>query len=175
MRTLLLFVFLVIAQQSFSQAGYPKPKPNAHHLFYIQHNGNHNSYVYDASFAKPGILNEAEPITIYRELFAEGGAKKELTLAQRTFAYGVKFKKIAKNMFEFSLVSYPNHKLYLKVSRTGVPYVETTVNGKKMFLQRMFLQAKAGSSGFGLQPEYIIFYGKNAAGKVIEEKLIPAG
>lgn len=162
-----------MTQQAISQAGYPKPLLNANHLFYIQHNANHNTYVYDASFAKAGQLSDADPVSIYRVVYTEGGVKKELTMAQRAFAYGLKTKKLGKNIFEFSLVSYPQHKMYLKVSRSGVPYVETTVNGKKMFLQRMFLQAKEGSSGLSLQPEYIIFYGKDAARKNVVEKFIP--
>ena len=173
MRILFFFVQFLLAQQAISQAGHPKPVPNANHLFYIQHNANHNTYVYDASFAKPALLSDTEPVSIYRIVYTEGGVKKELTMAQRTFAYGLKTKKLGKNMFEFSLVSYPQHKMYLKVSRSGIPYVETTVNGKKMFLHRMFLQAKAGSSGMSLQPEYIIFYGKDAARKDVVEKFIP--
>lgn len=173
MRILFFIVQLLLTQQAISQAGYPKPAPNANHLFYIQHNANHNTYVYDASFAKPALLKDADPISIYRVVYTEGGVKKELTMAQRSFAYGLKTKKLGKNLFEFSLVSYPQHKMYLKVSKTGIPYVETTVNGKKMFLHRMFLQAKAGSSGLSLQPEYIIFYGKDAANKNVEEKFIP--
>lgn len=173
MRTLFFLAQVFFLQQAFAQQGYPRPVPNTHHLFYIQHNANHNTYVYDASFAKPGFLNDAEPVSIYRVVYTEGGVKKELTMAQRAFAYGIKAKKIAKNIFEFSLVSYPQQKMYLKVSRSGVPYVETTVNGKKMFLHRMFLQAKTGSTGFGLQPEYIVFYGKDAAKKDVVEKLMP--
>ncbi len=173
MRTFFLILPFLLGQKAFSQEGYPKPVPNAHHLFYIQHNANHNTYVYDASFAKPGLLSDNDPVAIYRVVYTEGGVKKELTMAQRTFAYGLQTKKIGRNAFEFSLVSYPQHKLLLKVSRSGIPYVETTVNGKKMFLHRMFLQAKPGSSGLSLEPEYIIFYGKDAARKDVVEKLIP--
>ncbi len=173
MRILFFIVQLLFVQQAIAQAGYPKPESNANHLFYIQHNANHNSYVYDAKLAKPGLLNDTEPISIYRVVYTEGGVKKELTMAQRSFAYGLKTKKLGKNHFEFSLVSYPQHKMYLKVSRAGIPYVETTVNGNKMFLHRMYLQAKAGSSGLSLQPEYIIFYGKDGANRNVEEKFIP--
>jgi len=173
MNILFFIVPFLFAQQAISQAGYPKPVPNANHLFYIQHNRNHNTYVYDASFAKPALLSDTEPVSIYRVVYTEGGLKKELTMAQRAFAYGLKTQKLGKNFFEFSLVSYPQHKMYLKLSRSGIPYVETTVNGKKMFLHRMFLQAKAGSSGLSLQPVYIIFYGKNAARKDVVEKFVP--
>ena len=173
MRILFLIFQMLLAQQVISQVGYPKPAPNPHHLFYIQHNANHNSYVYDANFLKPALLNDDEPVKIYSVVYTEGGVKKELTMVQRSFAYGLKTKKLGKNHFEFSLVSYPQHKMYLKVSRSGLAYVETTVNGKKMFLHRMFLQAKAGGSGLSIQPEYIIFYGKNAARKDVVEKFIP--
>lgn len=173
MPILLIMLLFLFSHGASSQVGYPKPLPNANHLFYIQHSANHNTFVYDASFAKPGLLSDAEPLTIYRVVYTEGGVKKELSMAQRAFAYGLKTKKLGKNIFEFSLVSYPQHKLYLKLSRSGIPYVETTVNGKKMFLHRMFLQVKAGSSGMSLQPEYIIFYGKDATRKDVVEKFIP--
>ncbi len=173
MRILFWTILFFLAKDAISQVDYPKPTPNPNHLFYIQHNANHNTFVYDANFAKPGQLSDTEPVTIYRVMYTEGGIKKELSMAQRTFAYGLKTKKLGKNIFECSLVSYPQQKLYLKVSRSGIPYVETTVNGKKMMLNRMFLQAKPGSSGLSLQPQYILFYGKDAARKDVVEKFIP--
>ena len=70
---LLLFSFIVKAQE-----GYPAPPKSENRLFYIQHNENKNTFVYDAIFAAKGVLDDDNPVDIYRILYDEDGQKKPL-------------------------------------------------------------------------------------------------
>jgi len=172
MKKLLLFLQFMMVTFVYAQKNYPIPPGTENRLFYIQHNGNHNTYVYDANFNKDRKLRESGPVDIYRIIYTEGGVKKELTMTQRKFAYGLNAIRISENNYQLSLVSFPKMKLYLRVNNKGNGYVETTINNKRMILNRMFLQSKAGTSGLRTKLDYILFYGRDAFGKNISEKLI---
>ena len=89
MRKLVLFFQLLVVNFVFAQKEYPIPPITENRLFYIQHDGNHNTYVYDAAFIKANLLNDLKPVTIYRIVYTEGGVKKKLTRIQETLAYGL--------------------------------------------------------------------------------------
>ncbi|WP_282629903.1 DUF4833 domain-containing protein [Empedobacter sedimenti] len=162
----LLFSFIVNAQE-----GYPVPPKSENRLFYIQHNENKNTFVYDAVFASKGVLDDSDPVDIYRILYAENGEKKPLSSIQRKLAYGLNVKKIEKNVYELTLVSYPNQKLTLKLNSSHKPIVQTTVNNKLMTLNRVFLKQKKGTTGISVKLDYIMFYGKDKNGKSVQEKI----
>lgn len=173
MRKLVLFLQLLVVNFVSAQKEYPIPPITENRLFYIQHDGNHNTYVYDADFIKANLLNDLKPVTIYRIVYTEGGVKKKLTRIQETLAYGLDIKKINDNHYELSLVSYPNQKLYLRVNKNGKAYVETVINGKKMTLNRMFLLSNKQTSGLNNRLDCVLFYGKDISGKNISAKFIP--
>ncbi|HAD79149.1 DUF4833 domain-containing protein [Empedobacter falsenii] len=163
----ILFSFVVNAQQ-----GYPVPPKSENRLFYIQHNDNKNTFVYDALFSSKGILDDDNPVDIYRILYAEDGSKKPLTSIQKKLAYGLDIKKIEKNVFQLTLVSYPTQKLTLKLDSQKNPIVQTTVNNKLIILNRVFLKQKKGTAGISVKLDYILFYGKDKNGKSVEEKIV---
>ncbi|MFV0150008.1 DUF4833 domain-containing protein [Empedobacter falsenii] len=167
--TLFYFFFSVVL---FAQEGYPTPPKSVNRLFYIQHNDNKNTFVYDASFSAKGLLNENEPVDIYRILYAENGEKKPLTSIQKKLAYGLEIIKKEKNVYQLSLVSYPIQKLILKLDNENKPIVQTTVNNKLITLNRVFLKQKKGTAGLSVKLEYILFYGKDKNGKSIQEKIV---
>lgn len=163
------FLLLLISITSKAQKGYPNPEKADNHLFYIQHSQNHNTFVYEANFTNKKI-NAVEPIKIHRIAYTKGGGKEELTKMQRNLAYGIEFKKIKENHYEFSLVSYPEKKLSLELNENGKPQVRTLVNGKKMILHKMFLNMQKGVS---IKPkiESIDFHGSDIeTGKEIKER-----
>lgn len=168
---LFLFAFffsLVI----FGQDGYPIPPKSANRLFYIQHNENKNTFVYDAIFSSKGILDELNPVDIYRILYAENGEKKPLTSIQKKLAYGLDVQKIDKNVYQLTLVSFPKQKLILKLDADKNPIVQTTINDKLITLNRVFLKQKKGTAGLSVKLEHILFYGKDKNGKSIHEKIV---
>ena len=95
-----------------------------------------------------------------------------MTGIQRRFAYGVKTKKLSDNHYEITLVSYPSQKLYLKFDPQNKPFVETTIAGKYIRINNLFINLKEGSGGLNTEAEYILFYGTDKNGKHIYSKLI---
>ena len=164
---LLLFSFIVKAQE-----GYPAPPKSENRLFYIQHNENKNTFVYDAIFAAKGVLDDVNPVDIYRILYDEDGQKKPLNPIQKKLAYGLEIKKIEKNVYQLTLVSYPSQKLTLKLDENKKPIVQTTLNNKLITLNRVFLKQKKGTSGISVKLDYMLFYGKDKHGKSVHEKVV---
>ncbi len=80
-------------------------------------------------------------------------------------------KKVEKNVYELTLVSYPNQKLILKLNSSHKPVVQTTVNNKLMTLNRVFLKQKKGTTGISVKLDYMMFYGKDKNGKSVQEKI----
>ncbi|OYQ43406.1 hypothetical protein CHU92_03455 [Flavobacterium cyanobacteriorum] len=171
MKAVLLLVISVIGAISMhAQKGYPVPPESPDRLFYIQHNRNHNTFVYDANVGANKTLNAKEPIDIYRIAYTKGGKKEELSGMQRKLAYGVTCSRLSNGTFEFCLVSFPDKKLYLKHGSDGRYVVTTTINGREMILHRIFLATKNDSL---LSPklDYADFYGKcPKTGREIKER-----
>lgn len=165
------YVLLFISISLQAQKSHPIPEKSANHLFYIQHSQNHNTFVYEANVSNKKF-DESEPIKIHRIAYTKGGIKEELSKMQRNLAYGIDIKKVKESHYEFTLVSYPEKKLYLELNSKGKPQVRTTINGKKMILHKMFLNMQKGVS---LKPkiEYIDFYGTDEIGKEIKERFYP--
>lgn len=170
-----LFLFLVLALHisiSSAQEGYPKPTAK-NLLFYIQHNRGKNTFIYQANFESAGKLNDTAPIKMSRQLFDLNGEIKPLTNIQRKYAYGVKTEKIGSNLYEIELVSYPGQKLYLKLDKNNIPFVEGTISGQHMRIQNLFIKLKDGTSGLNVKADYILFHGKDKQGKAVQAKLNP--
>ncbi|MGV4414295.1 DUF4833 domain-containing protein [Chryseobacterium sp. T1] len=169
MKTLFsLFCFLIIISIR-CQDNYPVPVKNAEHLFYIQHSNSKNTFMYDANMDGKNI-SDKKPIETYRILYEEGGAIKPLTAMQNSMAYGINFKKISDNYFQFNLKGNKTLSLFLGLNTSQKPSVFLTINNKKMFLDKMYVQLKKG----GIKPtaDYILLTGKDFfTGKTITEKV----
>lgn len=163
-----LLFYLVV----FGQDGYPTPPNSVNRLFFIQHNENKNTFVYDAVFSSKGILDEINPVDIYRILYANNGEKKPLTSIQKKLAYGLDIQKLDKNTYQLTLVSFPKQKMILKLDDQKNPIVQTAVNNKLITLNRVFLKQKKGTAGLSVKLEHILFYGKDKNGKSIHEKIV---
>ncbi len=170
MKKILILLICLFVQLTKAQNGYPVPPLESNRLFYIQHNKNHNTYVYDAGI-KNGKLDGNEPVIVYRIVYTEGGVKDELTAMQRKMAYGVKLDKTDEKSCTFTLAAYPDKKLQLEISKDKEPYVTVNVNGKNIILRKMFLF----TNKMGTKVEYIDFYGKDMArGRDVVERFYPS-
>lgn len=169
MRYFLIITFFLSINVLIAQSGYPSPEKKANHLFYIQHSDSRNTFVYDAIIIDQKI-SEKSPFNIYRVLFEENAEIKPLTFMQNSMAYGVTFKKITENYFEFSLKGQKDLKLYLGLNNQQKPAVQLTVNGNKIYLEKMFIQLK--KSGLKPSADFILLTGKDFdTGKTVTEKL----
>lgn len=167
MKKFLLLLCIAVSFVINAQEGYPVPPDGAGRLFYIQHSNSQNTYVYDANM-KSGKLDADNPVDVYRILYTEGGVKAELTKLQAKLAYGVKLIKATATLCQFTLAAYPDKILWLRLNSQGIPYVTVTVNGKDIFLSKLFLM----TNKTGMDVKYIDFYGIDAAtGKEVQERM----
>lgn len=172
---LFFFLNLVALKIAAQDEPYPTPPDGQNRLFYIQRTGNTNTIIYDANVSGDKTFAD-KPVNVYWIRYADGGHTQGLNYLQRTFAYGVKAKKVAgTNEYDIHLVSYSKKKMRLAFDSEGKPFVTIEVNGKKMRLQRVFVKIEKKTT-FTLTPkvEYVELWGKDpSSGADVYEKFVP--
>jgi hypothetical protein len=164
---------VLTVRSTYAQDGYPIPPFNENRLFYIQHSDNHNTYVYEANI-QSGNISADEPLYVYRIAYTEGGKRTPLTVVQRNLAFGMKTRLISPNFYAMHLAASKKCIFYLNITEAGKPKVYVTVNNRKMFLDRIFLQIREGSTGIKIKLDYALFYGEDfETGQHITEKAVP--
>lgn len=169
MRIKLLVLFFSIITFCFSQRNYPKPDKTSALLFYIQHNLNHNTYVYEINLEK-GKLNKIDPVKVYRINYEDKGQKENLSFIQRKYAYGVNY--ISADKTKFNLSATRAIPMVLNTNDKN-SWIEIEINNKKLILEKIFIQSNEKSKGLKIKVDSIIFIGKDVKGNLIREKLIP--
>lgn len=149
-------ILLFLVHSINAQQHYPAPKDSESLLFYIQHSHNQNTYVYNAPIEN-GRFRDRDPIEVHRILYEKDGQRLPITAIQRGMAYGVESEKINDSLYRFYLVSFKKIPLYLTLE-TGAPKVYVTVNGNKMYLERIFLHLKDSFIPH-IKPEYATLSG----------------
>lgn len=167
-----IFLVMMTMTLSWGQKKYPIPVHTSTRLFYIQHSQNINTFIYDVNI-KNSKINTDEPIVIKRINFEEKGKVEDLNSAQKKLAYGIKsIFSVGDYRYRFTIAAYKNQDLYL-IKEGNSYFVETTVNQKKIKLDKMFIQIKESNIPIGIKVNYVLFYGiEIATGKNIVEKLI---
>jgi hypothetical protein len=159
MKKTLLFGLFLLLQASVTQVGgytgfpvkttqadnLPVPDGVKNLLFFVQRDPDANTVVYQLNLSNDGKLHEEEPIKAFWIRYAEKGQRKELNYIQRNFAYGLNFKKLAKDNFEVTFVSFDKMKLYLRKNTQGEFQVYTTINENPTILKRVFVRIEGGT------------------------------
>jgi hypothetical protein len=140
-------------------------------LFKIEQSENANFVQYEAQLGPGGTLNGAEPVAAYWIMRAEDGRRESLNFLEVKLAYGFKTWSEADGDGVFvQLVSYPQKKL--RVYRVNGSYrVETVINGRLAFLERIYVKSVNG----GILPrvEYLELYGNDIrTGGSLYEKVV---
>ena len=140
-------------------------------LFKIEQSENANFVQYDAQLAPGGMLNGAAPVVAYWIMGSEDGRRQGLNFLEVRLAYGFKTSWEADgDAVLVRLVSYPQKKL--RVYRVNGSYrVETLINGRLAFLERIYVKAVNG----GILPrvEYLELYGHDiGTGGSLYEKVV---
>ena len=130
-----------MACNSNAQNGYPKLKRTKARLFYIQHSNNHNTYVYDANL-KNGVIDKKKPIKEYRVVYSDHKKIKPLSSIQRRFAYGMILLDSDEDTFSLRLAASKKLIFKLKVINSRYHDLYITINGRKLFLDRVFVKLK---------------------------------
>ena len=150
----------------------PAPKPTAifpvpsgvpNQLFYLQRDPNTNTVIYQLNVDRAGHLNEDEPVNVFWLRYDEHGERKDLNFIQRKFAYGLTAEKLATDKYELKVAAYSKVRFYLLRSPTDKAlHVYTTINGRQLQLERVFLRIEGGTFWVP-NVKYIEFKGLNTA------------
>ncbi|TCD01812.1 DUF4833 domain-containing protein [Pedobacter psychroterrae] len=124
---------------------FPIPKGISNQLFYLQRDPNTNTFICELNVDKNGDVDRKEPVLIYWVRYNIDGKKADLSYVQRKFAYGIQTKELGKDHFELRFVSHKELALYLVKDNNNKFHVYTTVNKKKMRLERIFVRIEGGS------------------------------
>lgn len=151
-------------------ANFPVPAGNVNQLFYLQRTPNSNTIVCELNY-KNGKVDPAEPVHVFWIRYSEKGQRQELNYVQRTFAYGVKHRKIAENQYELNFVSYKKIKMYLQLAADGRFHVYSLINKKMCILNKFYLQINGGTF-WSPNVEYVELTGLDPANnQPVKEKI----
>ena len=146
-----LFTSIAIVTMNFSggslaaqPASFPVPSGNSNQLFFLQRTPNVNTIVCELNY-KDGKVNPAEPVHVFWIRYGEKGQRQELNYIQRTFAYGIKHRKLGERKYELYFVSNKKIKMYLISSADGKFHVYSLINKKMCILNRIYLEIHGGT------------------------------
>jgi len=152
----------------------PVPPDKKSMLFYLQRTMDKNTVIYETNADANGSINVKDPIKIYWIDYDEGGGTSELTVTQNKLAYGLKVKLIDKKrkIWKVNLVSYKKLDLIMKPGADKIYHMYTKINGKEAMLTKFLVYITGGTY---MKPDikHIEITGKDKAGKVVSQKLIP--
>jgi len=161
----------------FAQSTFPVPPNAPQRLFYVQRTGNTNTIVYDANTIENGrSFDRKQPILVYWLRYAEQGQVAPLNYLQRTLAYGVSVRANASRSgeYEFNVVSYPKRKLRLVIDSYGRPHAMLQINGRDVWLNRVFVKIQGKKAGLVPDVQYVELFGTDPkTGAAVYEQFIP--
>ena len=144
------FILLSLRGNLYSQTTspadtFPVPKGSVYQLFYLQRQPNANTIVVELN-VKNGKVNEDNPVHVFWIRYTEKGQRAELNFIQKTFAYGIKSKKIKDGTYDLNFVSYKKLKLRLQRDANNKWRVfHNLINGGSIILRRIYLHVNGGS------------------------------
>lgn len=168
--TIILAVFLafsLISGASISE------NSNNNSLFKIGRSKDANEIFYEVKTTQNGSLDLKEPIKIYWVKYTKNNAIEPLTMVQQKFAYGLKFLETTQESAEFQFVSYSKRTLSLRKNSHGNYGVFTEVEGKKVELERVFIQIDGGTFWFPKITRVEVHAKKAEAGELVVEVIRP--
>lgn len=152
---------------------WPVPTGIKNLLFYIQRDPNINTAIYELNVDDRGVLNEQEPIKVYWIRYADKGQRQELNYFQRKLAYGLEFKKLGPDKFEFRFVCHTKLPFYLVKAADGKFVVHKSISGKEALLKRIYVRIEGGTFWVP-NVRYADIEGMEiATGKPIAERYLP--
>ena len=172
-KTILLLTLLWILSSGFVPGGsYPDNTDDV--LFKIARSRDANEIWYRPNFNSNGLLDSSVPINAFWVKKTEANLTEPLTWIQNRYAYGIKLIKTDKNenVYYFRFVSY--EKQIFELRKTGNGYkAYTTINNKKIKLEKIFVQIDGGSFWFPKVPFVKITGTEIKSGHKIIKKILP--
>jgi hypothetical protein len=122
----------------------PVPPLNPKQLFYVQRTPNTNTIVVELN-DKNGEPDPDDPVHVFWLRYTEQGQRAELNYIQRTFAYGIRSKRLGPEKYELHFVSYKKYPMYLIKAADHQYHVFAEINGRPAILRKIFVEIRGGS------------------------------
>jgi len=150
----LLLCFFGLQAVASPPVNYPVPPDSNVRLFYLQRSTNPNTVVYDANLLTKTQLKAEQPVEIYWLRYNTNGKRRDLSFAERNFAYGLNFDPIDNSdAYLITLMAYSGRGIRVFVDKDGKAVAQTKINGKTAQLQRIYIDVDG--SGFWSSVNYI--------------------
>jgi hypothetical protein len=160
---------LVLASLCFS--GPSAPAVRFLPLFVIERSVNSNVVHYDAKLGPDGKLDPLQPVVAYWIMRAEDGRRQELSLLERTRAYGFSTQPQGMDRYKMTIVSEKKREILVTHDGTAAR-AETHIGDCRAYLQRIFVNThKSMLLNWAESAE--LFGVDVATGKVCQEKVAP--
>lgn len=172
----ILFLLLLICAGVIAgpPAHYPTPPDSEIRLFYLQRSTSKHTIIYDANILRSGHLNPKKPVDAYWLRYNKNNISKRrnLSFAERNFAYGLTFDKEGPNSYNIYLKAYSERDIKILINDSGNPVAQTTINNKKVNLKHIYIDVSG--SGFWITVNYIELVGVGLKdGKLYTERFDP--
>src|SRR5258707_10801902 len=160
---------LVVGSLCFS--GPVAPSVRLLPLFVIERSVNSNVVHYDARMGADGKLDPRQPVVAYWIMGAEDGRRQDLSLLERTRAYGFSIQAQGTDSYKLTIVSERNRTI-LVTHDGSVARAETQIGACHAYLQRIFVSThKSLLLNF---PDSAELFGVDvSSGKPCQERIAP--
>jgi hypothetical protein len=150
---------LLLAIISLAPAGAHADELIRDALFHIERSKNANIVQYDAQLGTDGNLHTKTPVVGYWIRLAHDGEIKELSWAQKKFAYGFKIKHNKKdNTASMDMAADLGRSI--TIMKEGEDYrAVANIDGVNSFIDKIFIHSSG--SGLSTKVEYVDLFGKS--------------
>lgn len=149
-----------------AQTGWAQPSRLP--LFRIERNKNKNVVHYDLRLNAAGRPREQEPMDVYWRMHEENGQREELTLLERSMAYGCTVRERPRETeLVIALAAFDSRLIRVRADH-GQAQALVQIAGHGAVLKHIFVQA-----GDGLVPsvDYVELAGTRADGTAVQERV----
>jgi hypothetical protein len=163
------------AEQSFcsDDPRYQAPQDDGL-VFYLQLSDHINTVVYALHRQADGTVDASDPVQVYWRWYEQGGEKRDLTLLQRSLAFGVQLAPLKDHPGDYvaRLNAYPNIPVLVNEAADGTVRALMQIAGKPAQLVCVYVERRM-QLGFLPQVLYMDFYGRTLDGgdKIAERRL----
>lgn len=161
-------MLLLLALTVFPVYGFCQQTANR--LFIIERSKNANIVCYDVNLDSDGKINEKTPVVAYWLLYAKKGEQENLSVFDKK-AYGFKAKYNEQNKnYDFTLKAVDDKPMFIDIYDTSAKVV-ININGKKCFLEKVYIESKDGAFGIPKVFFYVLYGQDIETGNKQEEKI----
>jgi hypothetical protein len=153
MKKNLTYIFTLFCYVLLTSSVYMQNTTDGVNLFTIERNRDANQIFYNIHTTSDNLLDVNKPINIYWVKHTDNSKIEPLTWVQNKYAYGINYTSISESEVHFQFVSYAKRTMLLKKGSDGSYHVFTTVNGKEVILNKIFVQIDGGTFWFPKIPK----------------------